>query len=219
MKKKGLPILFFVVGSIYLVYIPEGFGQLLLKLLPMCLVITYAFLNGTTSPIRKWILAGLLFCMVGDALILYSFVAGLAAFLIGHVLYTTGFLKVGKLSKRKTLLVIPIALYAIIIGREIVQSLLDGGNQSLAVPVIGYIAIISFMAWTAMMTGNKWAIIGSLLFVMSDSILAWNKFVYEIPLSHMLIMGTYYAAQFFIAHSLLTTTEKRQSYTKAQVAV
>ncbi|MFP3472641.1 lysoplasmalogenase family protein, partial [Micrococcus sp. SIMBA_144] len=54
----------------------------------------------------------------------------------------------------------------------------------------------------AIMTGNKWAISGSLLFVLSDSILSWNMFVAAIPYSDVLIMSTYYSAQFLIAGSL-----------------
>ncbi|UQD50778.1 lysoplasmalogenase [Bacillus methanolicus] len=159
MNKKGLPFLIMLAGSFYLVYVPEGFEQLLLKLLPMCLIITYAFLNSTMGPIRKWIIAGLLFSMLGDALILCSFVAGLAAFLIGHILYMTRFLLIRKGWKRKALFLIPIALYALLIVEELVQYILNSGNHSLVIPVIGY--IISLMAWTAMMTGNNWAILGS----------------------------------------------------------
>lgn len=58
------------------------------------------------------------------------------------------------------------------------------------------------MAWSAIMTGNKWAIAGSFLFVLSDSILSWNLFVSDVPQSSLLIMSTYYTAQFLIAHSL-----------------
>ncbi|WP_328591996.1 lysoplasmalogenase family protein [Bacillus salipaludis] len=58
------------------------------------------------------------------------------------------------------------------------------------------------MCWTGFLSQNIWAIIGSILFVLSDSILSWNLFVSEIPYSDILIMTTYYTAQFLIAHSL-----------------
>lgn len=50
------------------------------------------------------------------------------------------------------------------------------------------------------MTGNAAAIIGGVLFVISDSILSWNKF--NVAFSGPLIMLTYYAAQFCIANSI-----------------
>lgn len=58
------------------------------------------------------------------------------------------------------------------------------------------------MAWVAILTGNRWAAAGSLLFVASDTVLAWNMFVEAVPYSGVLIMTTYYGAQLLIARSL-----------------
>jgi len=98
--------------------------------------------------------------------------------------------------------VIPLGIYSVFIGRELVDSLIKGGDQALMIPVIFYILVISIMLFSAILTGNKWAILGSFLFVISDSILSWNLFVTDISYSGVWIMTTYYSAQFFIAHSI-----------------
>lgn len=78
------------------------------------------------------------------------------------------------------------------------------------IPVIAYIAVISTMLWTAIMTRNRYAMVGSLLFVISDSILSWNMFVAEIRYSNVWIMTTYYAAQFLIATSISAFDSPRE---------
>jgi uncharacterized membrane protein YhhN len=102
-------------------------------------------------------------------------------------------------------MILPIAVYAIYMGSTIIHHL-SKGETSLIVPVIFYITVISTMVWSAIMTANKWAIIGSVLFMISDSILSWNKFISHISYSDVLIMTTYYIAQFFIAKSIQAST-------------
>jgi hypothetical protein len=61
----------------------------------------------------------------------------------------------------------------------------------------------------AIRTGSIFAIIGSILFIASDSYLAINKFVMALPLAHEVIMLTYYSAQLLIALSILQYSEIR----------
>lgn len=87
----------------------------------------------------------------------------------------------------------------------------------LVIPVMIYVTVISLMLWSAMMTGSVWAMIGSLLFVISDSILAWNMFIEDIPDAGVLIMTTYYAAQFMIARSIGSFTRTTGSLLKVKI--
>ncbi|MNG15789.1 YhhN-like protein [compost metagenome] len=87
-------------------------------------------------------------------------------------------------------------------GTQLVQALNDQDKTNLVIPVIAYITVIAVMTWSAIMTGRRWAIIGSLLFLASDSILSWNMFIEEVSYSGALIMTTYYAAQICIAHNV-----------------
>lgn len=208
MKKFVLPLLIIFMSGLYIFFIPDdpAYVKVTFKLIPMVLIIFYAYLNCNANPKpTQWIiLTGLFICMLGDGLIAGSFIFGLAAFLAGHLFYLFGFTRTWKLSKARFAMIILILGYSYLIGNHLVKSLIENGNSNLVIPVIAYILVISLMAWSAIMTGNKWAIGGSILFVLSDSILSWNMFVADVPQSSLLIMSTYYTAQFLIAHSLGT---------------
>ncbi|RBP00810.1 putative membrane protein YhhN [Rossellomorea aquimaris] len=206
LKKMLLPILIGIMAALYLFIIPaEPLAlKIVFKLIPMLLIILYAFrqLPAKPAPAMRLIIIGLFFCMLGDGFIAVQFVAGLGAFLIGHVFYLTGFIKMSRMNKTRLATLLPIGLYSFIIGRQLIAALQTEGNDGLVIPVIAYMLVISLMALTAILTGNRWATAGSILFVISDSILSWNMFVSAIPYSDVLIMTTYYTSQFLIAHSL-----------------
>ncbi|QED49851.1 lysoplasmalogenase [Cytobacillus dafuensis] len=212
LKKYVLPLLILIMGLLYIFIIPSEpvSIKILFKLIPMWLIIFYAFRQfPTQAKSTHWILfLGLIFCMFGDFLIQWWFVYGLAAFLIGHLFYLTGFFKNWSFSIIRFAMIIPIAVYAFIFSKRLLASIIQDGNSELFFPVLAYVIIISLMAWSAIMTGDKWAMIGSILFVISDSILSWNMFVSDIPYSNALIMSTYYTAQFFIASSIRTLSSK-----------
>jgi len=210
MKKYGLPALIAIMGLLYIFVIPaEPQGmKLLFKIIPMALIAAYAYLQFPANGKRyHWIvLIGLIFCMMGDGLLGW-FMIGLSAFLIGHLFYMSAFLSAWRFSVVRLAAILPIAGYAIYMGNELVQALTRDKETHLIGPVLVYLTVISFMAWSAFMTGNKRAIAGSLLFVASDSILSWNMFVSDVEYSGPLIMLTYYSAQFLIADSLREKTK------------
>ena len=76
------------------------------------------------------------------------------------------------------------------------------GESFLGIAIIAYISVILLMGWMAIRTRLKLAIIGALLFMFSDSVLAIDRFVYDIPYRDAFVMITYYAAQVFIAASI-----------------
>lgn len=205
MKKFGLPLFILGMCALYIFLIPSDpmSIKLLFKLIPMWLILIYGYLR---SPVKRkryhfYILIGLFFCMLGDGL-LSMFVIGLSAFLIGHLFYTASFLSRWHFSKLRFAIIIPLTVYGVYMGRELVHALIGDGKEGLIIPVILYLIVISFMAFSAMMTGHPWVILGSLLFVVSDSILSWNMFISDVTYSGPFIMTTYYAAQFLLAYSL-----------------
>lgn len=205
MKKFGLPILILVMGILYIFVIPSEPEALKLffKLIPMWLILIYAYKRMPTKTSRPlWMIwCGLFFSMLGDGLLRW-FVIGLTASLIGHIFYTVGFSRYRQVSKQLLLILIPIGLYGMFIGYYVIGALLQEQNYALLIPVFFYLVVILLMCWTAFLSRNKWTIVGSILFVISDSFLSWNMFVSDIQYSSILIMSTYYMAQFLIAHSL-----------------
>ena len=59
-------------------------------------------------------------------------------------------------------------------------------------------------------------IYGSILFVISDSILAYNKFVFPISYSGLAIMSTYMAAQYLITVGAVERKLKKHSVIEAE---
>lgn len=211
MRNWRIPILIGLMAVLYIFIVPPEplVIKVTFKLIPMGLIIFYALqrLSASTKPALRLVVIGLFFCMLGDGLIAVSFVAGLGAFLVGHLFYLTGFLKLSQMTKLRLAAIIPIGLYSLIIGSQLIASLYNAEKDGLVIPVIAYMLVISLMALSAILTGNRLAIAGSILFVISDSILSWNMFVSDIVYSDVLIMTTYYSAQFLIAKSLASIGE------------
>jgi len=197
--KRWLPAAILVTGLIYIF----GSSALIFKLIPMWLILIYAYLQKPTAKDRYSLITlfGLFFCMLGDGLLQW-FMIGLSAFLIGHLFYASAFITRWRFSWVSFLTIIPILIFSGFMGYELYHALIDSGDGGLVIPVFIYLTAITLMGWLSIMTGNKWAISGSLLFIISDSILSWNMFVSDVAYSGPLIMSTYYTAQFLISKSI-----------------
>lgn len=203
-----------VMGFIYIFLIPSEptIVKLIFKVIPIALIIYYAYIQSQPHKTltHNLVIIGLLFSIVADGSIIYSFIAGLIFFFIAHVFYIGAFARQFQFSILRASSIIPLILVSIWIGNGLINGLQQNKEEDLLIPVLLYIIIIMTMCWLAIMTKNIWATIGSILFVISDSILAWNKFVTPITNEEALVMITYYAAQLFIAHSLRTLVQKKE---------
>ncbi len=181
------------------------------KPLTTTLIITLAAL--AKPPIRKryksLIIIGLLFSLGGDVLLMLPFdlfVFGLISFLIAHLVYIAAFQ-----AKRPWRISWLPALISIAYG-VIIYLVLAPGLGEMTIPVIFYIIVILTMAYTAW---DQWehhkepwawfALIGAILFILSDSILAVNKFRVPFLAGRGLNLSFYFAAQWFIARSIQQT--------------
>ena len=136
--------------------------------------------------LKKWILLALLFSWTGDVLLMFHqndqlfFLLGLSAFLVAHIFYIVFFHLIRvreRLKSNLLLLLVVVIYYAMLIG--FLSPYL--GDMKLLVRIYGI--VISFMFLLAMhmlFIKNKIAgrlmMMGASLFVISDSILAINKF-------------------------------------------
>ncbi|MCU4752909.1 lysoplasmalogenase [Halobacteria archaeon AArc-curdl1] len=177
--------------------------SLAFKVLPMMLIIGYAIslLPADRDRVHTFIVIGLGFCAIGDVTLEW-FLVGLTAFLLGHLWYLAGFLTRARVTSARVASVVPLAALGVAIAIPLLSAIQGAGDTHLLLPVAGYIIVILTMAWAALLSGNRWAIVGSLLFVTSDAILSWNMFVADVTFSGLLIMATYYSAQFCIARSV-----------------
>ncbi len=148
---------------------------------------------------------GLVCCLAGDIALLDvvdRFVVGLAAFLIGHVVFIAMFatLHLDRPSWGIVAAVV-LAVHAGVIGRRIVAGA-TGQDRALRIPVTTYLVVISAMTVVGVMTGRWWAIAGAVAFVASDTVLGWRAFVREHAWMALAVMVTYHAALVGLALSL-----------------
>lgn len=206
MWSKILSIAIALMGIIYIFLIPhDPVGlKITFKLIPMLLIILFAFHQAPGLPkiYKTLIILGLFVCMLADGLI-YWFIVGLITFLIGHIIYIFAFRKIKKHSIPKWAAAL-LLIYGLIMTIWLAGTLWSEKETILAVAVVLYIAVILTMGWNAFQTGNKFVIIGATLFIISDSILAINKFIIDVPYEHALVMLSYYGAQFLFAFSIIS---------------
>jgi uncharacterized membrane protein YhhN len=158
-----------------------------------------------------FLLAAIVFSCLGDILLMFEgqFIFGLASFLIAHMSYIFAFLKDNKgfvFNKKDRL--IP-ALLVIALGVGFIFYLLPYLG-SLKIPVLVYSSVILTMLLTTLnrwksvrLESFQWVFMGAILFILSDSLLAVNKFAEPFSFAGLLIMLTYGIGQYFIVEGYL----------------
>lgn len=180
------------------------------KPLTLVALITAAWTMGAPdSTAGIWLLAALVLSLVGDGSLMSeappAFLIGLSAFLLAHVAYVVAFVLVGLARPLLGLVgVAVLAVMALVVGRHVVPGAHAGGGLGMVVAVVAYMVAIGAMAVTGWATGDVLLGLGGTVFVVSDSVLAWNRFVRPLPQQALIVMITYHAAQFLLVLGLLT---------------
>ena len=167
-------------------------------------IITYAWRRGADRPYRRrWVLAGLWFSLGGDVALLWpqqGFLPGLVSFLIAHLCYLVAFTRGVRLAASPA----PFVFYAGVAG-AILALLWPGVPGPLRAPVLAYVVCLAAMGAQAAVLWRRGeprgAVLaaGGALFVASDAILATNRFATPLPTASLLILATYWSAQWCIA--------------------
>jgi alkenylglycerophosphocholine/alkenylglycerophosphoethanolamine hydrolase len=170
-----------------------------LKIIPMLiLIIVTAQQLETTAD--KIFLAGLVCSSAGDFLLTYEpsswFIFGLAAFLVAHIFYIISLLP---FEKKK----LPYVAGYMILG-VVMFSIIAPDLGDLFAPVFAYMSVLLLMAILTLLSkkSNKWLMLGGICFAISDSLLGINKFTASIPFASLLIMATYYLAQYSLVRGM-----------------
>lgn len=143
--------------------------------------------------------------LLGDVLLLRtdqtSFMAGLAAFLVGHLAYALAIVTAGLTPS----VLVPglIALALVVVGRRIVAGAHRAGGSALAVAVTAYIVVIGAMTALAAMSPWSEVFAGAVLFLVSDAILGWTRFVTPLRWGRTATMVTYHLGQLVLVVGLL----------------
>ena len=169
------------------------------------IIIALIALRPPTFQYKWMVLFGLGFSLVGDILLMMPqdwFLFGLIAFLVAQIFYTIAFSSV-KGFYTSVIGAIPFVVIGFIMGFILWPNL-----GEMRVPTMVYMVVILVMGWQALgqwrQTGERRALlafVGALLFILSDSLLAIDRFATPMVLSRLLVLGTYYPAQWLISLS------------------
>jgi uncharacterized membrane protein YhhN len=194
--------LFFAFSLLYLVLL--SFDPLmiswLIKILPI-LILVIAVANTPVSSSRTLLLLALAFSATGDVLLEQGlFIFGIAAFLIAQLHYGVFFARNWSSVTTRW----PISA-SILIFMLAMAFLLSPHLGELNTPVFAYLVVIGLMGLLATQSEMplKWAVLGAFVFILSDSLIAIDRFLQPLPLSNYLVMITYYCAQWMIIQGAL----------------
>ena len=154
---------------------------------------TYAYL----------IITGLIFSLLGDLFLLYPekyFNNGLYSFLVAHILYAFAFNQ--NVSEYCFGVAAVIVVFILVVVKYLAPKL-----GAMKYPVILYILVISAMLFSGINYDRQlltitFVSIGAILFTISDTVLAFNKFYKKFSFAEPIILSTYFVAQLLFAMTI-----------------
>jgi len=190
----GLPTLHFVFKP-------------LTMLVAIILVAARAYASGAVARFDVCLMAALAASLAGDVFLMLPgnyFIPGLASFLVAHLFYIALFRQgVPWFPSRRAL------LGTLAIG-SVMYAWVWGGlaDPVLQVAVAAYVSVIALMvaqaigrAATVRDAAAKAVGLGACVFMLSDALIAINRFVQPLPLVSLWVLASYYTAQILIVHN------------------
>ena len=215
-SEKSFTILFLVIVIIELISSSiNSLTDLHYAAKPLILIslIFFFFIKGAHLKRKTKLIMvfALMFSLLGDILLMFVdtsanfFLSGLIAFLLAHIMYINVFIAKRENEKPSLIILVFLLLYALGLFY-----LLKDGLGDMTVPVIVYMVTILSMAMVAWLRrhsvsklSHKLVFIGALFFIISDSVIALDKFYQSVPFSRIIIMSTYALAQYLIVLGIL----------------
>lgn len=177
----------------------------------MLVLLLWFYLATGLEDVMLWFGLGIIFSLAGDIFLMLpreQFVAGLVSFFMAHFAYIVGLINVPPpLNLASFFVLLFVALPAVRIFQRIREGLSVKGREKLVLPVFFYSIVISIMLISALLTlvqpdkiWHPWPALlvstGALLFYISDTLLAWNKFIEPLLGGRTLVHITYHLGQY-----------------------
>lgn len=146
---------------------------------------------------RTWLVVALAFCVAGDVFLMLprdAFLPGLGSFAVAQILFTVSFTLREPTVTRAIVGLVAVAVGASLLARRFVGALQRSGAGTMVPAILVYVTVISAMVVSAVAGGSPVAIIGAVLFMISDSLIAEERFVRSRPWQRLTIIVTYHAA-------------------------
>jgi alkenylglycerophosphocholine/alkenylglycerophosphoethanolamine hydrolase len=195
-----------LLGIAYILLIPMQpypFSWLL-KMSPM-LIFAGLMWHLFPGAAGRWLALGYVAASAGDFFLDYGnrdglFRQALASFLVNQVAFVIGFLLLSRKHSWRWLWSLPVLAYSVLLAVWMVPA-----AKGLQVPVAIYLSCLLCMALCAARVearpGPLW--LGAMLFVVADSLIGLNKFVYPFDNAVLVIVCIYFTGQSLIALGLL----------------
>lgn len=215
--KRLFVIIFIGFSMLYLGIISIGREDIAWFLKPLLLpILLYGVAVSNNFPTKNLLLTALAFSWLGDIILMFSekgalyFIIGLVAFLVSHIFYIVVFTKQKSKAKVTANIFFWLSGVLVLLYLKNMLTLLYPILGDLKIPVTIYAATISLMLIVACRGFFSWndharylILFGAVCFVVSDSLLAINKFYSPLPDASFWIMITYLTAQFCISAGIL----------------
>jgi uncharacterized membrane protein YhhN len=218
MKTKIFSAFYFLVGIQYVLsqYFPGFIPDVIVKalIIPLLMLILWTNVSKENMRMNIQVFCALIFSWAGDITLEFAgnngnmFILGLLFFLFAHIMYLAVFVATpgnNSILNTRKYLIIPVLLYGITL---VVILYNDLGEMK--IPVILYALVILLMLTGALNRIEKvnrksyWFVLaGAILFVISDSSIAINKFSMPFKGSSIVIMSTYILAQYLIVQGYI----------------
>lgn len=211
-----------ILSSAILDWLAVGLGwnkaKYVTKPLVMILLIGWMSIHGGWNAPVLWFTLGAAFALIGDICLMLPgnyFLAGLASFLIAHLLYITGFFTESLfLSPLWVATGVIVTSFAVFLTRKIRQEVhRKTGARRLRWSVTIYSIAVTAMFLSALSTIQKpdWSpstyfavALGGMLFYLSDTLLAYDRFVSTIQHGRLMVRITYHLGQILLLAGVLT---------------
>jgi uncharacterized membrane protein YhhN len=215
--KKILLFIFLVVAVIELlskIFGWESIGSVQITVKPLLMPSLAAYFLYSVRQKNKLaflIIIALLFSWIGDVMLMFEeinpvyFMLGLVSFLLAHIAYIFVFNKSSQNFKPK-IFTYSTGFLLILFG-VLMLLLMWTGLGNLKLPVTVYTSVIMLMGISALFRkadGASLVLIGAILFISSDSLLALNKFYKGFEVADFWVMLTYILAQYFIVTGMIS---------------
>lgn len=193
--------------------------RLLAKPLPiLALILWVGFQNKSSYKTRM--LVGLILCVIADMLLEFrksTFLYGVIFFLLGHISYIAGFLKIDR--KIRPELLLPFALWG-----GVIFFVLKDGLGAMYYPILAYTIVIVLMMWRAASMANAkigpqtyLILVGAVSFAFGDTLIAFDRYYEKIPSVRYAISTSYYLAQFLLAYSVMLFSQGKLTMRKSDL--
>jgi uncharacterized membrane protein YhhN len=225
MKNRWISIIYFITGITCIILQENNsfYSGFIAKalIIPVLMVFLLVNLKLRESRSHFLMLAALIFSWAGDIFLDLPasggsyFVPGLGCFLFAHVMYMVVFFSMpgsNIVTGKGRWQLLPVICYGIVL-----VAVLYPGLGSMRLPVILYAMVILAMLSGSLNRKEKVSkrsyllvLAGAVLFVLSDSAIAINKFAWHFEASGIVVMTTYIAAQYLIISGYIIQFRDKQ---------